>query len=209
MAEVTKVIGCRGCGSAIAEAFLTLANIPFDREEVNYDEPGPARDRLAALNPLVQVPTLVLPDQKILTETLAVAAYAQSQSGDCELIPKDPKLIAQFWRWATFIIAAVYPTFTYGDNTKRWVSDETGSKQLRESTDELRKKLLKVLEGETQEPYFLGNHFSAIDIYLTAMSHWRPGRSWFQNECPRIFALSEKVKSDPRLKAIWNYHQFS
>ena len=34
-----RVLGCRGCGSAIVEAALVLAGIPYEREEVDYDEP--------------------------------------------------------------------------------------------------------------------------------------------------------------------------
>jgi GST-like protein len=32
-------------------------------------------------------------------------------------------------------VAAVYPTFTYGDEPAKWVEDAKGAKQLRESTD--------------------------------------------------------------------------
>ena len=55
-----RVLGCRGCGSAIVEAALTLAGIAYEREEVNYDS-AEGRARLLELNPLAQVPT-ALPD---------------------------------------------------------------------------------------------------------------------------------------------------
>ena len=66
MTQPWRMIGCRGCGSAIAEAALVLAGVPFDREEVDYNQKGPARDRLFALNPLGQVPTVVLPDGTVM-----------------------------------------------------------------------------------------------------------------------------------------------
>ncbi len=109
-----EVLGRRGDGSDLAEAFLTLAGIPYDFIELEkYDEPGPDRDRLLALNLVGQVPTLRLPDGKLMTETLAIAAYAQNLKPDAPLIPKDRDSIPKFWRFAVMLVAAVYPTFTY------------------------------------------------------------------------------------------------
>jgi hypothetical protein len=39
LAKPWKLLGCVGCGSAIVEAALVLANIPYEREEANYEEP--------------------------------------------------------------------------------------------------------------------------------------------------------------------------
>ena len=51
-----RVLGCRGCGSAIVEAALVLAKIPYEREEADYATKE-GHDRLVQLNPLAQVPT--------------------------------------------------------------------------------------------------------------------------------------------------------
>ena len=45
MTQRWRMIGCRGCGSAIVEAALVLAGVPYDREEVDYTQAGPARIR--------------------------------------------------------------------------------------------------------------------------------------------------------------------
>lgn len=196
------VIGCRGCGSTIAESFLALANIPFDREEVDYDAQGSARDRLQALNPLIQIPTLVLPDGSVLTETLAVAAFVHARAPDVGLIPASATLQIPFWRWVTVLVAAVYPTFTYGDSPNKWVQNVEGQAQLRESTDERRKLLWRAIEGECKAPYFLGDTFSAIDVYLAVMSHWRPGLPWFQENTPKLAAVSARVGAMAALRDI-------
>jgi GST-like protein len=200
------VIGCKGSGSAIAEAFLVLAKLPYDREEVDYDQPGAARDRLAALNALVQVPTLVLPDGSVLTETLAVAVYADRRAPDAGLIPKSDDEQVRFWRWVSFLIGAVYPTFTYGDDPRKWVKHPEGSAELRTSTDEWRKKLLGLLEEACHTPYFLGDTFSALDLYLTVMSHWRPRPAWFAEHAPKIGAVSARVRRQPALAELWSHH---
>lgn len=203
MPSEIMIYGCRGCGSAIAEAILTLAEIPYSRQEVDYDTPSSERDRLQALNPLCQVPTLVLPNGQVLTETLAIAAYAQSLNPKAPLIPQSPNLIPIFWRWATMIVTAIYPTFTYGDNPKKWVAHEEGAKELRSSTDAWRQKLWKLYEAQAVGPFFLGSEISAIDLYLVAMTHWRPRLEWFQKECPKLVSIASLVRKDPRLQKTW------
>ena len=69
------LLGCKGCGNAIVEAAFALAGVPLDTEEVDYSPESPTRERLLAVNPLAQVPALVLPDGRVLTESLAILHY--------------------------------------------------------------------------------------------------------------------------------------
>ncbi|MGV8577348.1 glutathione S-transferase, partial [Pseudomonas aeruginosa] len=62
MHDTYTLFGTQGCGSTIVAAALVLTAFPWGYEEVDYTQDGPERDRLLALNPLRQVPTLVLPN---------------------------------------------------------------------------------------------------------------------------------------------------
>ncbi|HEX7156491.1 MAG TPA: glutathione S-transferase family protein [Burkholderiaceae bacterium] len=202
--------GCKGCGSAIVESMLQLAGLRYEFEEVDYTEPGPRRDRLLALNPLGQVPVLVLPDGSVMTESAAIAFHVDDRAPHAELVPADGEPMRDaFLRWLLFLVAAVYPTFTYGDEPRKWVGGAVGSgvesgaggdecgKALRASTDEHRRRLWSMLEaGALAEPYFLGR-FSAIDLYLAVMSNWRPGRDWFASNCPRLTAAAAAAAALP------------
>src|SRR6185503_17042009 len=150
------LLGCKGCGNAIVEAAFGIAGIPVDYEEVDYSDDSPTRPRLLQFNPLGQVPTLVLPDGSVMTESLAMLHYIDDLAPKAGLIPpRGDALRPVFYRWAVFMIAAVYPTFTYGDDPKKWVADETGAKQLRASTDAHRQAMWKQLEGIAGDPWFL------------------------------------------------------
>jgi GST-like protein len=197
-----RVLGCRGCGSAIAEAALVLAEVPYDREEVDYTQPGPARDRLLAHNPLGQVPTVILPDGAVMTETAAIALHLDELVPAAGLFPapRDP-LRRDALRWLTFLIAAVYPTFTYGDEPEKWVGE--AGPALRETTHAHRQKLWQQVEAAAQGPWFLGARFSMLDVYVAVMTRWRPGRAWFAERCPKLTAIATTVDGDPRLGALW------
>ncbi|MGZ5072620.1 MAG: adenosylhomocysteinase, partial [Usitatibacter sp.] len=69
------LIGCKGCGNVIVESALAAAGIPYDYEEVDYAADSPTRARLLCVNPLGQVPAMVLHDGTVLTESLAMLHY--------------------------------------------------------------------------------------------------------------------------------------
>jgi GST-like protein len=196
-----RLMGCRGCGSAIVEAALVLAKIPFEREEVNYETPA-GHDKLAQVNPLAQVPTVILPDGTVMTESAAIILYIDGLVPELELVPsvRDP-LRRELLRWLMFLVAAVYPTFTYGDDPAKWVGDASAS--LRESTDEHRKSLWRLVEGAVRGPWFLGDTPSALDLYIAVMTRWRPRREWFAENCPRLHTIATAVDADERLKGVW------
>jgi GST-like protein len=196
-----RVLGCKGCGSAIVEAALTLANIPYDREEADYSTPA-GRDRLLQLNPLAQVPTVILPDGTVMTESLALVLHIHDLVPQLGLVPAvgDPARPTAL-RHLAFLIAAVYPTFTYGDEPAKWVGD--AGPALRESTHAHRKRLYEYLDGIAGAPHFLGDRFSALDVYVAVMTRWQPGRAWFAQHTPKLLAIAKRLDEDPRLKAVW------
>jgi GST-like protein len=197
------LLGTPGCGSVIVEGALTQAKIAYDYEEVDYEPGSATRDRLLAVNPLGQVPALVLPDGSVLTESAAIIHYAHDRAPRAGLIPPrgDPAR-AGFYRWLFFLVCAVYPTFTYGDDTRKWVPDDAGSKLLRESTERRRQALWRQVEAAAGKPWFLGRRRSALDLYLAVMTRWRPGRKWFVENTPRVIAIAERVAKLSRVGAV-------
>jgi GST-like protein len=197
------LLGCQGCGNAIVECAFALAGIDIDYEEVDYSADSPTRPRLLEVNPLGQVPTLVLPDGTVMTESLAMIHYVDDVAPKAGLIPArgDP-LRPVFYRWAVHLVAAVYPTFTYGDDPKKWVADETGSKQLRASTDAHRQEMWRGLESIAGSPWFLGDKRSAIDLYIASMTRWRPGRKWFDANTPKIVAIAQRASALEELAPV-------
>jgi len=197
------LLGCQGCGNAIVECAFALAGIPFDYEEVDYSADSPTRPRLLEVNPLGQVPTLVLPDGTVMAESLAMIHSIDDVAPKAGLIPpKGDPLRPVFYRWAVHIIAAVYPTFTYGDDPKKWVADETGAKQLRASTDAHRQEMWRRLESVAGSPWFLGERRSALDLYIASMTRWRPGRKWFEANTPKLVAIAQRASALEELAPV-------
>ena len=119
------------------------------------------------MNPLAQIPTLVLADGTVLTESAAITLYLAEFTGQDSLVPKDGDAARlPFLRWLVFLVANVYPTYTYGDDPSRFVDGEEAQRSFKAHVDAYAKKLYGVLEGVAGAPWFLGERFSALDIYL-------------------------------------------
>jgi GST-like protein len=192
------LITAKGGGGLILEAAFAIAGVPLEIEDIAWDDVGPESKRLAALNPLGQVPTLVLADGSVLTESAAMLLFLAESAPKAKLAPppRDPQR-AQFLRWLAFLVAALYPTFTYGDAPARWVGDEAGPK-LRASTDAHREKLLRFLDAEVAgAPWFLGKRFSALDLYFPVLRMWRPGKDWWRANAPRLNAIADRCEALP------------
>ena len=195
-----KLYGVRGWGSAITEAMLVLVGRPYEFVDVEgFDRPGEAQDRLARVNPLRQVPTLVLEDGDILTESAAIALWLTGQHADFAP-PPGTKEHRRFLRWLIWMVANVYPTFTYGDYPGRWCP--SAPDELKERTDAYRKRLYLQLEDEITGPYLLGEQPSALDCYAAAMVGWRPGTPWFEANTPKLYAAAMLMCRHPRLAEV-------
>lgn len=199
------LIASKGAGSMIVEAALALSKLPYEVEMIPYGEPGPQRDKLMNLNPLGQVPTLLLPDGRVMTESAAIILHLADMAPNAGLAPaaKDAAR-PMFLRWLIFIVAALYPTFTYGDDPARWADGEQSGKHLRQRTDDHRKELwLYFAQQNPCKPWVLGEQFSALDIYVAVMNLWRPRGAWFKTECPQLAAIAACVAEIDTLRDVW------
>lgn len=200
-----KLYGRLGWGSAIVEAQLVWYGLPYTYEAVDdlFKSPD-ARLKLEKVNPLAQVPTLVMPDGSVMSESAAITLLLADITGKDQLVPAAgaPER-AKFLRWLIFIVANIYPTFTYADDPARFVSVNAARDPFRAATDAYAQKLWRQIEGEAGRPWFLGERFSALDIYIDVMTRWRPKRGWFEGETPKLFAIARKADALPELNEVW------
>lgn len=192
-----------GWGSAIVEAQLAFYGLPYALIEAgDLFEDQAARAAMAAVNPLMQVPALVLPSGEVMTESAAITLYLADVARSDALVPgPDAAERAQFLRWLVCLVAAIYPTFIFADVPERYVSPaEAGA--FRARMIEQRKELWRVVEAAAKGPWFLGARFSAIDVYLACMVHWRPRKDWFASEAPALRRIAEAAAARPELAAV-------
>ncbi|HET8726136.1 MAG TPA: glutathione S-transferase family protein [Alphaproteobacteria bacterium] len=199
------LIASRGAGSAIVEAALDIAGLPYSIREIDPWTSQADSDLLRSYNLLGQVPTLLMPDGSVMTESAAIVLHIADRAPEADLAPAGGDAARPwFLRWLEFFVASIYPTFTFGDEPSRWVSDEAAQRELRERTDRYREELWQVVEaGVAPAPWLFGDRFSALDLYVSAMTRWRPRRAWFQEHCPKLHTVACAVDGDPRVAKAW------
>ena len=200
-----QLFGRKGWGSALTELQLGWYCLPYQLEEVDdLFTSEDARRRLAKINPVAQLPTLVLPDGTVMTESAAITLHLADVTGSGELVPPagDPAR-PRFLRWLVFLVANIYPTFTYADDPTRFVTGEAAQAAFRESVDAYAQRLWGMVEDEVAGPWFLGECFTAVDIYIAVMTRWRPRRPWFAEHRPRLSAIALAAESQPKLAEVW------
>jgi GST-like protein len=203
-----RLFGRPGWGSAMIEAQLSALGLAFDYEEVpDLFSSEQGRRSLARYNPLAQVPTLQLPDGSVMTESAAITLHLADATGRDDFVPAAGyPARPQFLRWLVFLVTNVYPTFTYGDDPQRFVRDETAAKAFSDALDDYRIRLWRVVEPAAGAPWFLGERFSALDIYVCVMTRWEPRRRWFDEHAPSLAAIARRADEDARLRAVWKHN---
>lgn len=200
-----KLFGRPGWGSVLVEAQLAWYGLPFTIEEVDdLLAVAAARERLALINPVGQVPTLLLPDASVMTESAAITLHLAEVAGGDEIVPvPGDSLRPRFLRWLVFLVANIYPTFTYADVPARFVTGEAAQAAFRASVDSYAARLWGLVDQEAMGPWFLGERFSALDIYIATMTRWRPRRAWFAQHCTQLHAIARRADALPQLAAVW------
>lgn len=206
--ERPLLIGSLGCGSAVVELGFALAGLPVTVEDIPYRQPGPARERLLALNPLGQVPTLRLGDGTVLTESAATLLHLHDQAPGAGLLPAAgaPGRAAAL-DLLMLLAASLYPTFSYGDHPEEWTGTGPAAERLRDGAGRRRMALWRRIERRVAGPFLLGAGPSAPDLYVAVMTWWSPGPDWFRRETPRLAAAAEATRSLPRLEPVCHRHR--
>jgi GST-like protein len=200
-----KLFARPGWGSVLVETQLAWYGLHCEIEDLDdLFASAAARERLRPVNPLAQVPTLLLPDGQILTESAAITLHLADATRSADLVPgPSEELRPAFLRWLVFLVANVYPTFTYADDPARFVEGEAAQRAFETNVGAYRQRLWRQVEAAAAGPWFLGPRFSALDIYIAAMTRWQPRRSWFERECPRLYRIALRADAKPRLGEIW------
>ena len=162
-------------GAASMSAHMTLIEIgaPFRLERVDFEHQGQRSEAYLRLNPMGQVPTLVIDDQPY-TESAAILMMMADRHPDAGLAPQPGTAERNEWyQWLVFMSNAL------GANFRNWFyPQDLGSA---DHPPAVRAALQARIEGvwirldnhlATRGPYLLGDQVSAADVQLIMHMRW-------------------------------------
>ena len=199
------VYGAKGGGSVPVEAVLTLLGAPYEVVEAPAWESEEVRERIAPINPMRQIPALVLPSGEVLTESAAILMWLAELDPEGKLAPPpgDPRRAA-YLRWMTFIPAAIYSMFWIRDAPSRLAEGEAAIELIKARTLERIAECWRAMDSQVEPArYLLGDELTVLDIYVAVVSRWSPRRERFYQEAPKMAEVVRRVDAEPRLQAFW------
>ena len=162
-----KIFGAVGSGSIPIEATLTLLGIPHEVIEAVTWEDEAARKRVETVNPLRQVPALVLPSGEIMTESAAILIYFADLYPQARLAPglNDPKR-AQYLRWMAYVSAAIYAFAWIKDDAMRIAASKEDGPRVIDRVHDRIADCWRMMDGQIAPGrYILGDELSVLDLY--------------------------------------------
>lgn len=194
--------GSPGSGATPVHAALTLIGAQVETVDVATWESDAERERMSKVNPMRQVPALVLPSGEVMTESAAILIWLGDRYPEAGLCPApgDP-LRARYLRWMVYLPAAIYSLFWVRDEPTRLTPDPAAQAVMLERIAQC----WHLMDTQIDEPapYLLGEKISMLDLYVTVLSRWTPQRRRFYRVAPRMARVVRLVDADPRLAEFW------
>jgi GST-like protein len=199
-----RLYGTKGSGSAAVEAALRLAGQPFQLVDAASWVPAPGLEKLKRVNPLAQVPTLVLEDGKVMTESAAILIWLGLRFPQSGLLPGDP---AQAIRGLVYIAANCYAAIGIIDYPARFCAecDEATGERIRAGTRSRLHEYWRIFADEFGAQ-MNAERPGALDLLAAVVSRWSGARALLAAERPALHAVIERVEADPRVADIFRRH---
>jgi GST-like protein len=208
---VYTLYGKKGSGSAAVEAALAIADASFRLVETASWEPNAAFAELLKLNPLGQIPTLILPDGSALSESAAILIYLGSTHADSALMPRDASARAQAVRGMVFIAANCYAAISVIDFPERWCADadtdDTVKERIRAGTRvRLHRHWEMFADLFPARPWLGGAELGALDVHAAVVSKWSGARKHLEQTRPLFFATLQRIETHPKVAPVFARH---
>ena len=207
------LFGYPGSGSAAIECALALAGLPFEQRRAASWDAQSEREALARVNPLQQIPTLVLPDGSVLSESAAILIHLGLSHPASGLLPEQPPARAQAIRGLVYIAANCYAAISISDYPERWLRepDEASCERLRAGTrDRLHAHwcLFADAFGALLPPPDAGQQPrpDALALLATVVSRWSGTRPCLAKERPGFLAQLQRIEQHPSVSPVFQRH---
>ena len=184
--------GATGAGSVAPQALLTHLQVPFELNLIDFDANEDRSHAFLAINPRGQIPVLVLEDNSVLTESLAIMLHVADCHPSAGLSPvMGSNERAQLYRWMSFLatnvyeglLRVLYPDMYTTSNNLAAVVD---------SADQYLHEAFAIINDSLKEAsYLVGERAGITDIYLAMLLTWYPDQAKLYGAHPNLQRVLE------------------
>jgi glutathione S-transferase len=203
-----KLYGREGSGSSVCEAMLELTGLPYEIIDLKRWEKDAAPAELLALNPLGQIPALILPGGGVMTESAAITLFLADLAPSASLAPTlNDSHRARYLRWMAYLAANSYMTARRFYYPERYSANPSGAAGIKAAAiKQWDQEWLTFSHALAHGPYILGGQMCAADLYAAMLISWDLDIEALLKRHPNLKVLYDGVVSHPRLAEIWKRH---
>jgi glutathione S-transferase len=209
--EMYKVYSRPGTGAMVVEAVLEEIGAAYELITIKRDKQRRPPPDYLEINPLGQVPTLILADGRVMTESAAIAIYLADKNPEARLAPEPSSpLRPDFLRWLIFLATTVYTSDLRIYYAERYTLDPEGAEAVKQAAVAAVAREWSIFAAALGDRAFaLGQTFSILDVYVAMLATWNVDVPAFFRRHPNVKALYDRVVSRPAVARVWERHQVS
>ncbi len=203
-----RLFGAKASGSAAIEIALAMCKVDVELITASSWQGGSGSDELKSLNPLMQVPTLVLPDGTLLTESAAIMTWLGLAHPHSGLLARAVSERATQLRSLAYIAANCYAAIGVIDYPQRWLpgAGEYDLEQLRiGATARLHQcwdtfsDMFSSLAWQPAKP-------GAAEILASVVSQWSGAREHLRVSRPDFYQTLLQIDAHPTVMPVLRRH---
>ncbi len=199
-------------GSFTAEALLAEIGAACELRTISLEKYEETEEAFKAVNPAGKIPTLILPDGTVVTESAAILLTICARHTEAKLFP-DLASSDGAWalRWLMFISTNIYEAIGRIDFPNRYTSNYYDKESVANSAKSEIRWFWMLFERELAARnragiWALGETFSALDIYVANIAGWDNPIEWRAANAPRIEAIRQAVAARPKIAPVFQRH---
>ena len=170
-----------GAGSLAVEALLAACGADYKVIVLNRKPDGSFEDFFLAINPKAEVPTLVLPDGSVMTESAAMMIHI------CEV----------------YLAAALYGSDLRLFYPHRYTTDAAGAEGVKARAAETMMHEFAIYADALGEGPFMLGRLSAVDIYAAMLCSWAPDVGELFATYPNLKRMYDAVVAHEAVQKAW------
>ena len=193
-------------GAFAPHAVLSETGADYELIQVDLDADQQYSAEFLATNPRGQVPVIKLPDGTVMTESVAMMIHLADCHPDAGLMPSPGEADrAVAYRWLLFSVVNLYETGCRIGDTHHYSENKSDYEGIRaKALADLDRFWDMIVDALGERPFFLGQRYSIVDIYLLMLSEWHPDLDGLTQKHPALTELRAAVRNRPAIDRIWD-----
>lgn len=189
---------------------LRAAEVEYEVTRASSWEPELGLGALRRVNPLLQVPTLVLDDGTVLSESVAILLHLALEHPDAGLLPATSEERAIALRGLVFIAANCYSAVSVTDHPERWTTSraDAARRQVRQAARAQLHRNWEVFADLFGKPRVLApGRPGALAFLAVVVSQWSGARAHLAAVRPAFYRRLLRLELHPRLAQVLREHR--